>query len=97
MLYYYTHLIEWDNHSPRDEVPSIATSINDDHLSLATIDTLEEQDLLADFAEDHVSINTSMSENNLELQMSLASSKVEEEEDWGWEGLSQWSIDPTAQ
>jgi len=83
--------------SDRDEVPSIATSINDDHLSLATIDTLEEQDLLADFAEDHVSINTSMSENNLELQMSLASSKVEEEEDWVWEGLSQWSIDPTDQ
>ena len=33
----------------------------------------------------------------LELQMSLASSRVEEEEDWVWEGLSQWSIDPTAQ
>ena len=78
-------------------MPSIATSINDDHLSLATIDTLEEQDLLADFAEDHVSINTSLSENNLELQMSLASSKVEEEEDWVWEGLSQRSIDPTDQ
>lgn len=78
-------------------MPSIATSINDDHLSLSITDTIEEQDLLAvvdDFAEDHVSIATSMSENNMELHMSLASSKVEEEEDWVWEGLSQWSLDP---
>ena len=83
--------------SSREEVPSIATSINDDHLSLSITDTIEEQDLLAvvdDFAEDHVSIATSMSENNMELHMSLASSKVEEEEDWVWEGLSQWSLDP---
>jgi len=83
--------------SDREEVPSIATSINDDHLSLSITDTIEEQDLLAvvdDFAEDHVSIATSMSENNMELHMSLASSKVEEEEDWVWEGLSQWSLDP---
>ena len=81
-------------------MPSIATSFNDDHLSLATTDTIEEQDLLAvvdDYAEeDHASIATSMSENNMELHMSLASSKVEEEEeDWVWEGLSQWSIDQT--
>ena len=80
-------------------MPSIATSINDDHLSLATTDTIEEQDLLAvadeDAEEDHVSVATSISE----LQMSLASSKIEEEEeeeeDWVWEGLSQWSLDPT--
>ena len=52
---------------------------------------------MADYAEEHVSIATSMSENNLELQKSLASPKVEEEEDWVWEGLSQWSIDPTIQ
>ena len=52
---------------------------------------------MADYAEEHVSIATSMSENNLELQKSLASPKVEEEEDWVWEGLSQWSIDPTDQ
>ena len=80
-------------------MPSIATSINDDHLSLATTDTIEEQDLLAvvdEHAEEYVSVATSMSESNMELQMSLASSKVEEEEeeDWVWEGLSQWSLDP---
>ena len=80
-------------------MPSIVTSINDDHLSLATTDTIEEQDLLQvvdDDAEDHVSVATSMSESNMELPMSLVSSKVEEEEeDWVWEGLSQWSLDPT--
>ena len=89
--------------SPREEVTSIATSINDDHLSLATTDTIEEQDLMADVdvedaEEDHVSVATSMSENNMELEKSLASSKIEEdeeEEDWVWEGLSQWSLDPT--
>ena len=84
--------------SSREEAPSIATSITDDHLSLSITDTIEEQDLLAvvdDFAEDHVSIATSMSENNMEMHMSLASSYVEEEEDWVWEGLSQWSLDPT--
>ena len=51
-----------------------------------------------DDAEDHVSVATSMSESNMELPMSLVSSKVEEEEeeeDWVWEGLSQWSLDPT--
>ena len=82
--------------SPREEVPSIAT--DDEHLSLSITDTIEEQDLLAvvdDFVEDHVSIDTSISENNMELHMSLSSSKVEEEEDWVWEGLSQWSLDPT--
>ena len=39
-------------------MPSIVTSINDDHLSLATTDIIEEQDLLAvvdDDAEDHLS------------------------------------------
>ena len=80
-------------------MPSIVTSINDDHLSLATTDIIEEQDLLAvvdDDAEDHLSIATSMSESNMELPMSLVSSKVEEEEeDWVWEGLSQWSLDLT--
>ena len=80
-------------------MPSIVTSINDDHLSLATTDTIEEQDLLQvvdDDAEDHVSVATSMSESNMELPMSLVSSKVEEEEeDWVWEGLSQWSLDLT--
>jgi len=85
--------------SDREEVPSIVTSINDDHLSLATTDTIEEQDLLQvvdDDAEDHVSVATSMSESNMELPMSLVSSKVEEEEeDWVWEGLSQWSLDLT--
>jgi len=84
--------------SDREEVPSIATSTDDEHLSLSITDTIEEQDLLAvvdDFVEDHVSIDTSISENNMELHMSLSSSKVEEEEDWVWEGLSQWSLDPT--
>ena len=80
-------------------MPSIVTSINDDHLSLATTDTIEEHDLLQvvdDDAEDHVSVATSMSESNMELPMSLVSSKVEEEEeDWVWEGLSQWSLDLT--
>jgi len=86
--------------SDREEVPSIGTSINDDHFSLATADTIEEQDLLAvvdeDAEEDHMSVATLLSENNVELLMSLASSKIEEEEeDWVWEGLSQWSLDPT--
>ena len=78
-------------------MPSIATSFNDDHLSLATTDTIEEQDLLQVVDdEDHVSVATSMSESNMELPMSLVSSKVEEEEeDWVWEGLSQWSLDLT--
>ena len=78
-------------------MPSIVTSINDDHLSLATTDTIEEQDLLQVVDdEDHVSVATSMSESNMELPMSLVSSKVEEEEeDWVWEGLSQWSLDLT--
>ena len=78
-------------------MPSIATSINEDHLSLSLTDTIEEQDFLAgidNFADGHVSIATSMSENNV----GLASSKVEEEEeeDWVWEGFSQWSLDPTS-
>ena len=54
-------------------MPSIVTSINDDHLSLATTDTIEERDLLQvvdDDAEDHVSVATSMSESNMELPMS---------------------------
>ena len=81
----------------REELPSI----DDDHVSLATtVDTTEEQDLslVVDNGEDdHVSIATSTSEIDMELHVSLAASQVEEEEDWVWEGLSQWSLDPAPQ
>ena len=83
----------------REELPSI----DDDHVSLATtVDTTEEQDLslVVDNGEDdHVSIATSTSEIDMELHVSLAASLVEEigEEDWVWEGLSQWSLDPAPQ
>ena len=86
--------------SGREELPSI----DDDHVSLATtVDTSEEQDLslVVDNGEDdHVSIATSTSEIDMELHVSLAASQVEEEgeeEDWVWEGLSQWSLDPAPQ
>ena len=85
----------------REELPSI----DDDHVSLATtVDASEEQDLslvVVDNGEDdHVSIATSASEIDMELHVSLAASLVEEigeEEDWVWEGLSQWSLDPAPQ
>ena len=80
----------------REELPSI----DDDHVSLSTtVDTTEEQDLslVVDNGEDdHVSIATSTSEIDMELHVSLAASQVEEE-DWVWEGLSQWSLDPAPQ
>ena len=81
------------NYQPiRGEAPSNATTDTDDILSLA-----DEGQVLSRAAdqfakdEDCVSTASSISNSTLELPISLVA--PEEEEDWVWEGLSQWSIE----
>ena len=79
----------------REEAPSIATTDADDLVSLA-----DEGHVLSRAAEqfaedeDYVSTASLISDGTLELPISLVAPEVgeEEEEDWVWEGLSQWSI-----
>ena len=82
------------NYQPiRGEAPSTATTDTDDILSLA--DEGQVLSRAADqFAEDEdcVSTASSISNSTLELPISLVAPE-EEEEDWVWEGLSQWSIE----
>ena len=82
------------NYQPiRGEAPSTATTDTDDILSLA-----DEGQVLSRAAEqfgddeDCVSTASSISNSTLELPISLVAPE-EEEEDWVWEGLSQWSIE----
>lgn len=82
------------NYQPiRGEAPSTATTDTDDILSLA-----DEGQVLSRAAdqsaedEDCVSSASSISDSTLELPISLVAPE-EEEEDWVWEGLSQWSIE----
>ena len=77
----------------RGEAPSNAATDTDDNLSLA-----DEGQVLSRAAdqsaedEDCVSSASSISDSTLELPISLVAPE-EEEEDWVWEGLSQWSIE----
>ena len=77
----------------REEAPSIATTDADDLVSLA-----DEGQVLSRAAEqfaedeDYVSAASSISDSTMELPISLVAVE-EEEEDWVWEGLSQWSIE----
>ena len=79
--------------SIREEAPSIATTDTDDLVPLA-----DEGQVLSRAAEqfaedeDYVSAASSISDSTMELPISLVAVE-EEEEDWVWEGLSQWSIE----
>ena len=83
------------NYQPiRGEAPSTATTDTDDILSLA-----DEGQVLSRAAEqfgddeDCVSTASSISDSTLELPISLVAPEEDEEKDWVWEGLSQWSIE----